>query len=276
MKRKDTQLIVENWRRFINEDASTGLKLYTVQSTRDPKGIEEKFKGGVQESHYTRGTGSIMPGFWCWRKASDALSHVDVEPRPDKRILELSCNDSSKLIPDLETLIQDYGGVKGEKIIYEMVKQIVMSAGKSSLIGSQITYNLGFGHYPEIVSSTIKNIKNIHCEEGRLKKTMQFRCDNDIINFFDTTVYRRKMMSSYTWSEKNPKPRSTPAFEAPPNPIYAFAYGLIDYAIKNGIYNNNLSSDFNKYRAYCYVGDPSGIEITGILSIQEFKTKHNL
>ena len=276
MKRKDTQLIVESWRRFINEDASTGLKLYTAQATRNEKGIEEKFKNGVQESHYTLGTGSITPGFWCWRNTDDAYDHSFHEPRPGIKILELSCNDSSKLIPDLETLIQDYGGVKGEKIIYEMVKQIVMSAGKSSLIGSQIKYNIKFGFKPEIVVSTIKNIKNIHCEEGRLKKTMQFRCDNDIINFFDTTDYKRKMMSNYTWSEKNPKPRPTPVIEAPPNPISSFAYGLIDYAIKNGIYNNNLQADFDKYRAFCYVGDSSNLKIENILTPEEFKTKHGL
>ena len=39
---------------------------------------------------------------------------------------------------------------------------------------------------------------------------------------------------------------------------------------------NYINHNFNKHRAYCYVGDPSNLKIENILTVEEFKTKHGL
>ena len=276
IKRKDTQLIVESWRRFLNEGFDKGRSLYSVQATRNEAGVDDKFKNGIKQEHYTVGRGSIQPGFWCWRKPSSTVHHAghdDIVIRGGAKILELTCGDPSSLIPDIEVIIQEYGPVKGENILYQIVKDIY-EKNESSLIGAKInTKERGRGE----LKSTINSIGNLEdANKNKIKYTMQFKCDNFFVTFFNTERRKRADMQKYSWNESNPKPLGTPAIDAIPNKVQSFAYGLIEYAIKNGTYDNYINHNFNKHRAYCYVGDPSNLKIENILTVEEFKVKYGL
>lgn len=282
LNRREFKELLTEWKQnFINEDlygVKKGIKLYSVQATRNKAGVDDKFKNGIKQEHYTVGRGSIQPGFWVWRKPSSTLNHSkndDIIIRGGAKILELSCDDPSSLIPDIEVLIAEYGPVVGERILYQIIKDIYMK-NKSSLIGASI--NSKKDGYKEI-SCTINSINNLRdANNQKIQHTMQFKCDNNNVTFFNTEKIKRADMqqSRYSWDESNPKPLGTPVIDATPNNVQSFAYGLIEYAIKNNTYNNYIDKNFNKFRAYCYVGDPSNLKIENILTDEEFKSKHGL
>ena len=281
IKRKDTQLIVERWRRFINEGVEN-MTFYTFQNDENIS-IEEKFKNGVTREHYTSGLYGIK-AFWLYPDISKAwrawttTSYFTAKTNENARIITVTLDSIEGLIPDLENLL----GVK-DYLIWDLVAplfkelnkgaKIITSGGSDELMDPPIEY-------------TVLNARSWNKKDRKLTSHGTFLDNNVVVNV--SSPFNNNMPISL-FKDKQTRIEHAGVFpgsifDEHGKGIQGFGPGNFEFQIINALLTKgikektlNLNKEILKESpALAYAGDTSNINIESILTLEEFKSKLSL
>ena len=281
MKKKDTQLLVECWRRFINEGVEN-MTFYTFQNDENIP-IEEKFRNGITREHYTSGLFGIK-AFWlypdiekAWR-AWTTTRYFTAKTNENARIITVTLDSIEGLIPDLENLL----GVK-DYLIWDLISPLFKSLDKGDKI---ITPGGSDQLIDPPIEFVVLNARSWNKEDRNLTKHNTFLDDNVVVNvrtpfnnnipislFKDkqTRLEYAKVFPDFIYGEHG---KGVQGF-GPGNFEFQFINTLMVKRIKEKTLKLNKEI-LKEAPALAYAGDTSNIKIKSILTLEEFKTKHNL